>query len=385
MCVEFRVGRTDHRVVEDFLSEQPSGVGAIVLEAANLSFQGVIAEAASAAHVEVLVDPLTERLVIEGYSPKGLDYADKYPLDLARLRRMPAQAELMERVLAVQIDCATMLVPPHFYAESIDVLELDVALAGLTAQAARSAKKPVRAVLAARRELLAEQQVSDRIAREYRRAGIESIELRLSPLGGEEDGARKVASALAIVDAFRAAELKVTLGLQGNLGQTALALGLVDSYSVGVGIREHFNFSSSMSQQRRAKSGGKRPFGRSAGVFLPIAGVTVQRAVARELYSDKTIRSRLACTLGRCATNIDGPVNDPRGHYLHARAALVESTLGYPERWRATQERDRLERAIDFRETLNKNYLAPPQELKTRTIRALASEIDRRIEQAKTA
>lgn len=42
--------------------------------------------------------------------------------------------------------------------------------------------------------------------------------------------------------------------------------------------------------------------------------------------------------MGRCASGIDGPLNDPRGHYLHSRANLVEATLGYPERWRPTEE-----------------------------------------------
>ncbi|MEX0610670.1 MAG: hypothetical protein WD229_01005, partial [Pirellulales bacterium] len=82
------------------------------MEAQNLRFQKDVADAARSAGVEVLVEPLTERLVCDGFSC-GLDYADKYPLDLERLTKFGAQAELVERVLSPQHDVATVLVPPH--------------------------------------------------------------------------------------------------------------------------------------------------------------------------------------------------------------------------------------------------------------------------------
>lgn len=385
MGVEFRVGYTDHKVVEDFLSEQPPGVSAVVLEATNLrhQFQREVAEAAIAVGKGVIVDPLTDRLAEDGFSPQGLDYVDRYPIDVTALGRFRAQAELVERVLAAQYDFATVLVPPYFYAGPRPLLELNIALAGLGAQAARAGGKPMRAILAVQRVPIADDQVCADLARGYRQAGVEEIELRLSPLGGEDDGPLKVASGLGIVDAFRAAGLRVSLGTQGNIGQTALALGLIDSSSTGVGVREHFNQSSVLSRQRTSAR-GRRHFGAKPGVFLPVAGATVPLDLAKELYSDATIRSRLACRLGHCAKAVDGPVADARRHYLHSRADLVETSLGYPENWRPTQELDRLRRALDFRETLNRNYLSAVQ-LKTRTIRALGGEIEKRIAQARTA
>jgi hypothetical protein len=177
--------------------------------------------------------------------------------------------------------------------------------------------------------------------------------------------------------------LQVVLGLQASVGQTALALGLVHSYSTGVGCREQFNHASTIANYRQTTM-PKKGFAPPAGVYLPSAEITVPRKLAEELYSDTAIRSRLVCTIGSCAADIRGPVKDPRTHYLHSRTALVDETRARPERWRPAQELMRLTKAIEFRENLNRHYLGEKQ-LKLRATRALANEIEKRIGRAKTA
>ncbi len=63
MGIEFRLGGSDHKVAEDFVVHRPAGVNGIWLDAHNVGFQGGVVEAAKAAGLEVLVEPLTERLV----------------------------------------------------------------------------------------------------------------------------------------------------------------------------------------------------------------------------------------------------------------------------------------------------------------------------------
>ena len=113
--------------------------------------------------------------------------------------------------------------------------------------------------------------------------------------------------------------------------------------------------------------------------------MTINRNLAKELYSDTTLRSRLACQLGSCGGAIDGPVQDARGHYLHTRGAMVEEILGSPEPWRAKIEHKQLENALDLRETLNRNYLDGSHRIKTRSVRSLLLEIDERIGETKSA
>ncbi|MEX0750063.1 MAG: hypothetical protein WD359_04565 [Dehalococcoidia bacterium] len=195
-----------------------------------------------------------------------------------------------------------------------------------------------------------------------------------------------------ILEAFKLAGIRVSLGFQGDIGQTALALNVVDAYSTGIGYRERFDHSGVMSRQRRLTGQAKPSGGPTAGVFLPLAEGTVPRRLAQALYSDESIRTRLACDLGGCAKQIDAPVNDPRAHYLHSRASRVEEILRYPPAWRPSHERDRLRTAIEFRERLNAHQLPTytrkfktQEKIGTRTMNALLTQVDRRIDASKSA
>ena len=385
MTIEFRLGRTDHLVVEDFLAGDTSaGVGAIVVEAPLIGRQRVAIEAAEVAGLDVLIETLTDRLAEPGYDTSGFEYATSYPLRPVDYSSLLGRARLVEAVLHPQLATASILTPPHFFADTAELLDLNIALAGLTRQEYGSSKR-VRPVVAARRALLAEPGLAKETATKYRTAGLEQVELRLSPLGGENDGAQKIRSAFEIVEAFRGEGLGVSLGWQSNIGHTAVALGLADSFSVGIGYRERYDHASQVSAQRRL-FGMKReekqgPRGPLAGVHFTDAAVTVQRKLAMPLLQNPAIRSRLACTIGECRNSIEGPARDPRRHYLHSQAAIAASGGGRPPAWRANLERQRLEKAVEIRDILNEHYLSSENRLRSRTLEALVSEISRRTRQ----
>jgi hypothetical protein len=268
---------------------------------------------------------------------------------------------------------------------------LNVDFAGLTVQEFRASKKPVRPILASPRGFLNKGDWAARIAADYRAVGIGAIDLRISPLGGEDEGPVKVASALEIAQKFREAGIDVLFGFQPAIGHTAIALGVASGYSTGIGNREHFNYASAMSVQRRPPDAGKKRFGSPAGVFLPGAGITVPMRVAEALYSDKSMRTKLVCGIGICGTEINGPVKDPRAHYLHARADLTDQLNQRPVQWRAAHESDRIKRALELRQLMNKNCLPDLRktqkvnDLGTRTLESLAAVVERHMDQAKSA
>ena len=376
MGIEFRLGRADHKVAEDFVVHRPAGVNGIWLDAHNLRFQGGVIEAAKTAGLEVLVEPLTERLVVKGFAPSALPYAMDGPVDLAALLCGEGVESWVAVVVGTQLETATTLVPPHFYSDNDDVAQLNVDLA--TRTLARF-DRPIRAVLVASRDYLATNGTAQRLAELYADAGVEAIELRLSPVGGEDESIGKVRSSLDIVGAFADAVSDVYLGHQGQLGQTALALGLVRGFSVGVGMHEHVNHAGVINRQTHPKPPDEEgaSFGPTAGVHLTEAAATVPRGMARALYEDRSIRTRLACPLGLCSTRVDGPVREIRGHYLHARAHSVATLESRPAPWRPAQEYERLSRALEFRELLNQYHLPDgAHALKTRTLRSLLGEID---------
>jgi len=62
MGIEFKLGRQDHKKVEDFLGRRPAGVDAITIDVTHVSYRGGAADEAKAMGIDVLVDPMTERL-----------------------------------------------------------------------------------------------------------------------------------------------------------------------------------------------------------------------------------------------------------------------------------------------------------------------------------
>lgn len=376
MGVEFRLTRNDHLVVESFLRRPTGGVAGIQVEARHVERQQGAIEAAVAAGLDVTIDPLTERLVADGYDASRLNYYDREgPLDPAvDLARRHQREEFVDRVLAVQVDRASLLTPPHFFVEHDEAVDLNLSL--LRTAIRRQPDAPVRPILAVQRSFIAKPNTAALIAGRYAHEGATRIELWISPVGGEDEGTQKVRSTLETVAAFRNAGLDVVLGRQGALGETALALGVASRFSVGIGLMERFNHKSAMANQRRPAEGGT--MGPQAGVYVPEASVTISRKLARELYSDARIRSLIACRLPCCSRQIEGPVKDPRRHYLTTRAHDVNRISQQPGPWRPNLQRDRLQTALERREVLNKHLPSGAPRVKTRTILALLDELDAR-------
>lgn len=378
MGVEFRLGHQDHKKVEDFLSRSPAGVSAIVLDTKVARHQTGAAEAARDADVAVIFDPQTDRLCDPGFDLPGLAYyrpglmydVDRLAVDAASRDRLVAE------VAQAHPELVTVATPPYFYASDDRSALLNVTLAEAMTHATAL---PVRAPVVMPKAYGAK--TADRLAREYYAAGVRHIDLRLSPLGGEDEGVPKIKSAFKIADAFKAVGLHVTLGQSGNIGRAAVALGHADGYSVGVGMREQFNHAGMISRQKqppREPIDGEEQSGVAVGgIYLAGLSLTLPRKVGRALLDNTDVRTKIGCRIDECGRSVAGPSNDPRMHYLHARAAEMADMLAQPAAaWRAKAEMDRLRRALDLREMINDRYLpegASP--LKTRTLRSLIADI----------
>ncbi|MFQ1002273.1 hypothetical protein [Modestobacter sp. SSW1-42] len=388
MGIEFRLGGQDHKKVEDFLAGHPGGVSAIVLDTKAAKHQQAAAEAAREGDVAVYFDPATERLTAPGFDLPGLAYNPPVPYDVDQLARdHRARATLVAEVVEAHPAFVTAVTPPHFFVRDERTANLNVDLAERTLHEHGPAVRAT-VVLTSRFPVAS----AAELAREYYRAGMRVVEVRISPLGGEDEGVRKVRSAFAVLQAFSDAGLTVTAGLSGNIGQVALALGHAGHYSVGIGMRERVDHAAAISRQKQppkpppadgSPEGGGGPI---AGIYLPGAALTVSRKIGAGYLSNTDIRTRVGgCRLGACGSSVNGPANDPRGHYLHARAAEVDKLLTAPAPWRAGIEVDRLTRARELRLMINRKYRAEDgPELPVRTINSLLEDIATEREQ-KTA
>jgi hypothetical protein len=248
----------------------------------------------------------------------------------------------------------------------------------LAEETVQRADKPVRASLVIARKYAVG--VAERLAAEYAQVGVRAIDLRLTPFGGEDESVSKIRSAFTIADAFMTAGVEVVLGRSGNIGQTAVALGHAAHYSVGVGMGEQVNHAAAISRQKHPRvaddDGDDSPRGALAGIYLPGPAATVGRRAGAALLDNTDIRTRIGCRLGGCAQSVRGPAGDPRDHYLHARANSMAELLTRPAPWRANAERDRLLRAVELRDLINRSYLSDTvNPLKTRTLRSLLDDI----------
>jgi hypothetical protein len=381
--VEFRLGRQDAHKAEDFLARRPAGVSRITLDTAYARYQLDAADAARDAGIDVLYDPATERMADRGFEPAGVAFYPGEPFDVGALAQDgAARTRLVEGVIMAHPDATTMVTPPHFHVHDHRSASLNVALAEETAHLS---DKPVRAALVINRKFGAETAAA--LAADYAAAGIESVDLRVTPLGGENESVKKIQSVFALADAFAAAGLEVVLGYSGNIGQTAVALGHATHYSVGVGLREQVNHSATITRQKapsREPLEGGGHFGAVAGIYLPGPAVTVGRKAGKALLDNTDIRTRIGCRIGACGRSVSGPAADPREHYLHARAGEMAVMLQRPAPWRPSMEKDRLSRALELRELINGRYLsADVKPLGTRTLRSLIDDID--VERAMTA
>jgi len=343
--VEFQLGSGDHTVVEDFLTRQRAGVSAITLHAKAARHQQGAAEAAQAAGLGVYFNPATERLVVSGYDMPEAPYFGGAPYDPGELAAdAAARARLIDAVIAGHPKFTTAVTPPHFYVDAVTTASLNVVLA---ADARNSTNRPVRAVLVVGRPFALRH--AEDLAAQYVQAGIERLELRLSPFGGEDQSLNVLPSGLAILDAFKAAGISTTLGGSGNIGEVAVALGHTANYSVGVGMLEHVNHAAAISSQQQP---------------------------ARFDANGKRLRGGGGNPEG-CGTSIEGPMKDPRRHYLHAGASEMQALLAQPPQWRVSSEFMRLRRALELREQINEKYLgAKDHRLKTRTLYSIVDLIE---------
>lgn len=216
------------------------------------------------------------------------------------------------------------------------------------------------------------------MAKRYRLAGATRLDLRITPLGGHDNGPRKIADALDIAAAFTAEGLRVTLGQQGQIGPLAIAAGAVNSVSVGIGYRARLDFKGMIYSQRREPDPAAG-FGSPAGIFLPGPGITVRRTLGRELPADTKLRGKL----GVDTELLGDPTADPRGPYLSSRHNQLDALLNRPPTWRVQHELDRVTRARELRDIINDYHLphgAKP--LATTTLESLQILCRQRLEAA---
>lgn len=378
MTVQFRLGHNHHKVVEDFLSRTPHATAAITLDSKAGHHQGQAADAAREHGVSVFYEPSAERLAEPGYGLESFPLWVGVPYSIDDLAAsMNARDVLVQRTIDAHPEGVTHVTAPHFYVQTERAARLNIDLAEITQL---RADKPVRAVLTIANKFAG--QHAAELAAEYVRAGITELELRLSPFGGEDESLKKIRDGFATAQAFTDAGLDVTLGQSGNLGQVAVALGHVRSYSVGIGQLERVDHAAQINRQKQVpkpRTDSEPGGGPQTGVYLNGLAFTAPPRMARVVLEHSDLRTRVGCREGRCGTSVRGPLLDTRDHYLHSRDIHMRHLLDQPQGWRATSEIQHLQAALNLRQHINAHYLGSGrlkiQSLPVRTLESLISDM----------
>lgn len=309
--------------------------------------------------ISVFFEPSVERLAEPGYRLDAFPLWGGTPYSIDVLAGdLRAREAVVERTIRAHTDSVTHLTAPHVYVDSERTARLNLDLAEATRLRAKD--KPTRAVLTVANKFLRRHAVE--LAAEYIRAGVTDMELRMSPFGGEDESLRKIRDGFAAAQAFTDAGLRVTLGQSGNLGEVAVALGHVASYSVGIGLLEHVNHSAQISRRKqrpKPRSEDDPGGGPITGVYLNGLALTARPRIAEVLLGHSDLRTRVGCRVGRCGTSVRGPLLDTRDHYLHSRDIQMRRLLDQPAGWRPTFEIEQIRAALNLREHINANYLGP--------------------------
>ncbi|MBP6136723.1 hypothetical protein [Candidatus Neomicrothrix sp.] len=382
MTVEFRLGHRDHLVVEDALSAGLPGTSGIVLDLKAGARQTAAAAAAKRVGLDVLWDPATWRLATQGFVAEHCDYATGAALGVeALILDKLAQRRLVHQVCQAHSPAVTRFIPPYVQITERQHAILNRDMACMTQSVARVAVRPV-VILNSQAQI----SLVDDIAADYAAAGLDYIELRVSPLGGEQVGPQKIHDVRAMLRTFRRRGVKVVLGMSGSIGHTLTALGETDGYSVGVGMLESFDAAARLNRQSKEyDTPSEASSGAQPGVYLEPLGQTMpKKAALKFLGPDAPTRVSFRCTHACCRDTINGPLLDPKKHYLHTRSA--EAHLADERRQYGTHvagERDRLRKVHTKRRAIalgNPHKPAP-----TRTLISLIAMADETLQAADTA
>lgn len=199
MGIEFRLGRNDHKVTEDFLGSGSRVVDAITVEAHNAVRQADAIEVARDAGIGVNVDLLLDRLQNPGFDYGPLPYLSAEPVRFESLAGNASERRrLTDEAIAFQVRVGANLVAPHLHSD--DERHDDLNLAMAEHAVAMAGTEPVRVIVASNRDRLANDDyaVARHLADALASFGVASIELRLSPTGNKDMSVAKIRSILNV-------------------------------------------------------------------------------------------------------------------------------------------------------------------------------------------
>jgi hypothetical protein len=355
-----RPGINDHEVIQDLLA--PGGaaillpnsrplIDRLVIDAHVAQARPELAEAASAAGVGVLIDPLTPLWQGELRAQDKwaqLPFGTAQVLDGGRLGNPFVRKDLTARAVSFQADQgATAIIPPYPYVSGPNDPMFQVGLDFIrgTARYMREAgiALPMIPVLCAQLQRFGGEKSwrngIDHFTNVAVDLGPESIALCLSPAGNGADSYNKVRRLFAAARHVKQTGVGVVAWRQGVYGHGLVAAGL-DGYETGIGTREQCNIAGSIASRKPPKPGTKRRGGGpSVGIYIEPLRRSVSPRVGETLLGHRSLRPKVMCDDERCCPDGAASTLDQRRHHaVRSRAREMAALEAQPHvAWRLHQ------------------------------------------------
>jgi hypothetical protein len=396
-----RAGRSDNRVVEELTAPAVAGVPfggrrvplrALVIDAPTVIAQPALREAAEAAGLPLIIDPLTNLLQDEQKPDSGwaaLEFADYRPHTAAHYSDDAALANLVQQTFAFQLNNgASVLVPPYFYAKSPSDPWFRVQLVANRKAAEFLAGErinlQVAPVLAANLRAFGAQRSwatgVDEFLRSLMKLNVRYVPVALSSSRPQHGDTEDRLGAYLATIRHMSASSSVIAWRQGQYGLAAVAAGAA-GYQTGPGTDERCDLAD-FSRSRRPKpppEPGKGPR-MSKRIYLGRFGRSVSGRAAESLLSGGYLRGTLTCAdAGCCPDGVSSMKSDWRQHAIRARARELEELQRMPDAaWRLNHVARQAERAADDARAANEILAAAniPERLPEASFRSLTTVAD---------
>jgi hypothetical protein len=392
-----RPALNDHEVVSDLLAPGGSAivlgahrpiVSRLVVDASVAARRPQFAEAAAAAGIPFIVDPLTPFLQGEKREEDPwarLPFGDHRLPDASAFAERARRAEFVSRVVDFELERgATAIVPPYPYLAGPDDPWLLVALDWLRLTrdylASLGVALPVLPVFCGQLMRFGADRAwgggLDHFAAAAADMHAQAIAVCLSPAGNGKDSYHKVWRLFeALQHVKQVSGLPVIAWRQGVFGPALVAAGL-DGYETGIGVSEQSNVRGNISARRPPKPGQKAGRGGSPGVYLEPLGRSVNPRVAKRLLSDVSMRPKVMCTDERCCPHgASSTLDHAREHAVRSRARELATLDALPARsWRLNHMVTKSHAAITLAKQANRvlQHEGEPLRIHTTALEALA-------------
>lgn len=370
-----RAGRRDNLVIEELVAPATAGVQlgrrvpfrGVVVDAPTAVAQPHLREAAEAAGLPFLVDPLTT-LLQDVQAPDDswatLPFAHSEAITPEDLESGAMQDELIDRSVRFQLEHgASVITPPYFFAKDPDdpwfAIQLNINRRTAAYLAQEGISVPVAPVLAASVRRFGTQASwplgVDRFMQSTDGMNVRHVGLALSasrPTNGDTED--RISAYLSTV-AHLASRMPVMAWRQGQYGLAAVAAGAL-GYQTGPGTDERCDLTN-LARNRRPKPADAKPsaFGTTKFVYSALFGRSFPERVVEALLENRYTRGTIVCEDSACCPDGGSSMLDAwRQHALRSRGRQLDEISVMPgTAWRLNAIATQADHAATVARTAN--------------------------------